>query len=52
MSKARGNWGEVREKGTALSFVTDMFEFPAASGTENSDWFIDNRKLSRKFDEY
>ena len=45
-------WGEAREKGTALSFVTDAFEFPAASGTEKSDWFIDSRKLSRNFDEY
>ena len=48
---SRGETGERREK-KELSFVTDAFEFPAASGTENSDWFIDNRKLSRKFDEY
>ena len=39
-------------KGTAFSSVTNAFEFPAASGTENSDWFKDNRKLSGKFDEY
>ena len=44
--------GKARGKGTALSFVTAEFKFPAASGTENSDWFIDNRKLLEKFDEY
>ena len=37
---------EAGRKGTALSSVTDAFEFPAASETGNSDWFIDNRKLS------
>ena len=52
-NETRGNWGgEAREKGTARSFVTDAFEFPAASGTEISDWLIDNRKLSRRLDEY
>ena len=51
--KSRGKTGgEVREKGTALSSVTDAFEFPTASGTENSDWLIDNTKLSGEFDEY
>ena len=49
---SRGVTGvELKGKGTALSSVTDAFEFPAASKTENSDWFIDNRKLSGKFDE-
>ena len=37
---------EAGRKGTALSSVTDAFEFTAASETGNSDWFIDNRKLS------
>ena len=36
----RKNGGETREKGTALSSVTEAFEFPTASGTENSDWFF------------
>ena len=50
---SRGKTGEeARGKGTALFSVTDAFEFPAPSGTENSHWFIDNRKLSGKFDEY
>ena len=38
---------EAGRKGTALSSETDAFEFPAASETGNSDWFIDNRKLSK-----
>ena len=51
-NEPKGNWGEAGGKGTELSSVTDAFEFPAASGTENLDWFIDNRKLSGKFEEY
>ena len=39
-------------KGTALSSVTNAFEFPTASGTENADRFKDNRKLAGKFDKY
>ena len=44
--------GEVGGKRTALSSVTDALELSAASGTENSDWLIDNRKLSGRFDKY
>ena len=31
------NGEEAKGRGTALCSVTDAFEFPAASGTENSD---------------
>ena len=44
--------GEAGGKGTALSSVTDGFEFPATSEMENLDWFTDNRKLSGQFDKY
>ena len=47
-----GSGGEAEVKGTTLPFVTDAVEFPAASGAENLYSFLDNRKLSGKFDEY
>ena len=33
-------------KGIAFSSLTNAFEFPAASGTENSDWFKDTSDIS------
>ena len=38
-------------KGTAPFVATGASEFPFVPAKENSDWFLNNRSLSEKFEE-